>query len=271
MKVIDISKHQHSFDACQAKKLGVEAVLIRLAYAGSRDKLACSWSNDIKAAGLKLGGYGFATWHYKSMCNGSVSRARDIMHTQVAAWIKAAREAGVNWWLAVDQELEKGETMALSMDDNTKLLAEAAELIRSAGFAPCLYCSVAWDYDHIRTTGLPEWLPYWFAYYPKAMAAAGFDGANMDGLPDGKYSRWMRKVRAAGRLCGWQYGSTGWGQTLGCCSANVDRDIFYFEPSTAPISTVQLHSITTGGMSAGDLHAVEAVLQARQIEYTVNE
>lgn len=269
MRVIDISKHQVGFKPAVAKAAGVEAVIIRLAYGASPDKTALKWADSIHREGLPLGGYGFATWHYRSMCGGSVSAARNHMRQQVCTWIEAAKQAGVDWYFAIDQELESGESMALSMDENTTIINEAADLIRSAGFKPLIYCSVSWDFANIRTSHLAGDLNYWFAYYPNSIRAQDFDACTMAAVPGGMYGDWLCNCYQNGRLAGWQYGSTGFGAKYGCNSVNLDRSIFYIPYNREVFGTTELHAIVTGEMSKGDLEAVKAVLEERGIGYEV--
>ena len=163
MNVIDISKHQRTFAASTAKAAGVDGVILRHAYGTTPDTKATGWAPDVAANGLRLGGYGFATWHYKSLNGGSETTARRLMIAQVTKWIEMAKSAGTGWWFAIDQELEQGQVMGLRMTDNTNLINEAAELLRAAGLQPCLYCSVAWDMQYIKTDLLT--VPYWKAKY----------------------------------------------------------------------------------------------------------
>lgn len=276
MKVfgIDISKHQGSFAPLTARAAGVQAVLLRHAYAASPDSLALGWAEGICAAGLPLGGYGFATWHYVSVNGGSVDKARAAMQTQVQAWIAAAKGSRADWWFAVDQELESGQRMGLGKDDNTALLNEACDLLAAAGLHPCVYCSVSWDIAYIRTEELRY--PQWMARYYDGTADFGDAGADLDKLPDGQYTRWMRQLRDAGRLIGWQFASTGLGVKYGTGSANIDRSVFYAAPAVAtapgaetPTPEPTAQYITIGPASAGDVRTVCAKLESLCIPYTL--
>ncbi len=268
--IIDISRHQHSFDAAKAKAAGVRGVILRNAYAAKPDTLALSWAPSILAQGMPLGGYGFATWHYKSRNGGSVDTARALMHQQVGAWIDTAKQSGCNYWFAVDQELEAGETMGLGKATNTALLNEACEMLEKAGLHACVYCSVAWDSNYIRTAELRY--PYWMARYVDGKADFGSAGADLDRLPDSKYTRWMRQLRDAGRLVGWQFASTGYGAKYGAGSANIDRNVFYLVPAADkpergevnPQSDAQY--IAIGPLSVGDLATVQAQLDKLQVD-----
>ena len=262
MYVMDVSKHQNSLHAARAKQAGAQALILRHAYATTKDTLALSWAPAVQAAGMPLGGYGFATWHYKSRCGGSIDTARALMHQQVQTWIDAAKATGTGWWFAVDQELERNCEMGLGKADNTVLLNEACDLLAAAGLHPCVYCSVSWDMSYISTAVLRY--PYWMARYYDGKADFGDPGSDLMQLPAGKYTDWMRKLYEAGRLVGWQFASTGRGAQYGVGSESVDRNIFYAEPvvAPAPMCPVEAQSdaqyIQIGPLSAGDMRAVQA-------------
>ncbi len=60
-KCIDISKHQTAFNVERCKTSGITTVIGRLAYAGSKDKVAMTYMEQSKSTGLRVGGYGFGT------------------------------------------------------------------------------------------------------------------------------------------------------------------------------------------------------------------
>lgn len=272
MNIIDISKHQSTFAASAAKAAGVEGVILRHAYGTTPDTKATGWAPDVAANGLRLGGYGFATWHYKSLNGGSETTARRLMIAQVTKWIELAKSAVTGWWFAIDQELEQGQVMGLRMTDNTNLINEAAELLRKAGFQPCLYCSVAWDMQYIRTSDLT--VPYWMARYYDGDADFGEPGATLDKLPAGNYTDWMLELKQAGRLIGWQFASTGLGAKYGVGSANLDRNVFYADPDgydKVIFGPVQPQSqaafVALGPVSKGDANTIIKQITDLQIGY----
>lgn len=272
MNVIDISKHQSTFAASTAKAAGVEGVILRHAYGTTPDTKAAGWAPDVTANGLRLGGYGFGTWHYKSLNGGSATTARRLMIAQVTKWIEMAKSAGTGWWFAIDQELEQGQVMGLGMTANTNLINEAAELLRAAGLQPCLYCSVAWDMQYIKTDLLT--VPYWMARYYDGEADFGEIGSRIDALPDGQYTRWMRELWGAGRLIGWQFGSTGLGAKYGVGSASIDRNVFYSDPEgydsaqSGPVHPQsQAAFVALGPVSKGDANTIIKQITDLEIGY----
>lgn len=270
IKTLDISKHQMVFRPDVAVANGVDATIIRNAYAGGKDAVATSWADSIRKTKMPLGGYGFATWHYASANGRNVSKAREVMLYQVKRWIEINQAVNDNWWFAIDQELEKDESMGLDMMSNTQLLNEAARLLMDAGYKVLIYCSIAWDYSYIHTKTLDPDIKYWFAYYPTAIKGKDFDQAVFDNVPAGKYKNWLVACYDSGRLAGWQYGSTGYGAKYGCGSSNVDRSIFYQHPADMK-PTVPMSIIHTGPMTDGDIEATKNFLDARQIAYEVEK
>ncbi len=274
IKAIDISKHQGTFNAVKAKAAGVDVVLVRHAYASGMDRKALSWASAIRAQGLPLGGYGFATWHYKSKNGGSEATARALMHQQVAAWIDAAKQSACTYWFAVDQELEGGQQMGLGAVANTNLLNEACDLLEKAGLHPCVYCSVAWEMTYIKSADLHH--PYWMARYWDGKADFGDRGADIQHLPNGRYTRRMIELKDAGRLVGWQFASTGLGRKYGAGSDNLDRNIFYQHPAEKPTfgevqPAVHAQYIAVGPLSTGDQKAVLDKLDKLQIGSHIKE
>lgn len=272
MNVIDISKHQSTFVAATAKAAGVEGVILRHAYGTTQDTKATSWAPDVTANGLRMGGYGFATWHYKSLNGGSEDKARQLMVAQVTKWAALAKSTGAGWRFAIDQELEAGQTMGLGMTANTNLINEAAELLRKAGLQPCLYCSIAWDMQYIKTDLLT--VPYWMARYYDGTADFGDPGADLGALPAGRYTDWMRQLLDAKRLIGWQFASTGLGYKYGAGSANIDRNVFYSDPEGyrdvvfGPVKPQsQAAFVALGPVSKGDANTIIKQITDLEIGY----
>ncbi len=239
-KMLDISKHQSTFNASVAASKGIRTVICRCAYATSEDVKWKQFSSAVKSAGMELGTYGFLTAHYKSRNNGDYNTARAVMVQQVNKWIALAKAAGVHSWFAVDQELEPGGVMGITNKaQNTSLLNEACDMIAAAGFSPCVYCSASWVDSYIDQNALKY--PYWIAYYHSATKANDF-GLYGDGtFPASRYGNMMKAMKMANKLVAWQYGSTGCGPAYGMGSPNLDRNWMY---------------LTTDGMEDGSMEFV---------------
>ena len=234
-KCIDISKHQTAFNASVCKTAGVTTVICRLAYGTSEDVKAGTYMQAVKSAGMRLGGYGFGTWHYKSVCNGSLDKARSVMQKEVNAWIGIAKKYGVNSWVGIDQELESGQVMGLSIGDNTTLLNEAAQLIASAGLYHCLYTGANWCMNQVNVDKLT--IPMWIAYYKWYGTQKDFYNVTETFPTAGTYGRWMDAHRE--KICAWQFSSEGFADKYGCVhgSNGLDKNWLYSQPKTNASTT----------------------------------
>lgn len=99
-KALDISRWQDTLDASRAKAAGITTILCRACYGTGKDARWDAFAPAVKAAGLRLGAYGFATWHYKSANGGSAGAARAAMRAQTDALIALAAGAGADSWVA---------------------------------------------------------------------------------------------------------------------------------------------------------------------------
>lgn len=225
-KALDISRWQDTLDAAKAKAAGITTIICRAAYGTGKDARWDRFTPAIKSAGIRLGAYGFATWHYRSQNGGSLATARSLMIKQTDALIALAQAAGVDSWCAVDQELEYGQSLGLSKGDNTTLLIEACERIRAAGLHPCVYCSAGWADANIDTTALKY--PLWIAWYYNDPTDPDFVGCTpVESLP-GKWGNYMRGLGE--QLCAWQFGRIGYGAQYGVGSADVDKNWLIYQP-----------------------------------------
>ena len=231
-KCIDISKHQTSFNATTCKKENIGTVICRLAYSNTADTKLATYAPAVKNAGMKLGGYGFGTWHYKSKNNSNLNTARTRMQTEVDQWIALATHYGLTSWLAIDQELEPNQQLGLSKGDNTSLLIEAAERIKKAGFYPCLYASASWIMANVDLTRFTY--PLWVAYYKWYGIQKSFSNVP-EAFPanTGTYGQFMNSNKS--RICLWQFTSEGYASDYGCTHStnNLDKNWLYFQPDTA--------------------------------------
>lgn len=257
-KALDISRWQDTLDADAARAAGITTILCRAVYGTGKDARWDRFAPAIKAAGLRLGAYGFATWHYKNVNSGSTGAARAAMLAQTDALIALARAAGADSWVAVDQELEAGQSMGLDRAANTALLAESCERIRAAGLHPCVYCSAGWADARIDTAALGA--PLWIAWYYSDPSDPDFGGCTpLESLP----GKWGDYLRGLGRqLCAWQFGRIGYGGQYGVGSANVDRDWICYQPGEEESPMYTSDTLKIGPASAGDLNTLTALAQS---------
>lgn len=269
LRALDISKHQSTFAPQTAKAAGISVVILRAAYGGTRDVRFERFAADCRAAGLATGAYIFLTHHYYNKNKGSVETARAILNGQIDALLETLAGQGVTSWVALDQELEAGQTMALAPAENTALLNEAAARLRQAGYAPCVYCSASWAKSRLDVERLD--CPLWLAYYYADPDDPDFDDcAALENLN----TAWGEYTRSLGhKLCGWQFGRIGYGAKYGVGSANVDKDFIYredkpmaFEPTTGK----QLRCTSAANpkcetFSAPDINASLGALELDQV------
>lgn len=263
LRALDISKHQSTFAPQAAKAAGISAVILRAAYGGTRDVRFERFAADCRAAGLATGAYIFLTHHYYNKNKGSAETARAILNGQIDALLETLAGQGVTSWVALDQELEAGQTMALAPAENTALLNEAAARLRQAGYAPCVYCSASWAKSRLDVERLD--CPLWLAYYYADPDDPDFDGcAALENLN----TAWGEYTRSLGhKLCGWQFGRIGYGAKYGVGSANVDRDWIYFQPGEEeeekPVFTSD--TLKIGPVSTGDRAAIRALAESLSV------
>lgn len=258
-KALDISKHQNTFSPAAAQAAGISTVILRAAYGNFLDARFQRFSADCKAVGLRTGAYIFLTHHYYNKNDGDVNAARTIMHKHLDVLLEILEDRGITSWVALDQELEAGQTMALSPADNTALLNEAAQRLREAGYTPCVYCSASWAQSRIDMDALT--CPVWLAYYYADPEDPDFDGCASIEEVHTKYGEYMASL--GDKLCGWQFGRIGYGAKYGVGSANVDKDWIYFQPDEEkeekPVFTSD--TLKIGPVSTGDRAAIRTLAE----------
>ena len=238
-KCIDISKHQTSFNAAACKQQGVTTVLCRLAYGSSEDKCLNAHIGGVITGGMKHGGYGFGTWHYKDVAS-SYAVAREVMKVQVTKWIELAKKYACISWIGIDQELETDHKMNLNKEDNTELLCEAAQMIENAGFHPCLYASASWIMERVDLNKF-TW-PLWVAYYKDYGHNKDFCDVST-AFPSGRYGDWMNQYKD--RICIWQFTSEGYADKYGCVHVtnDLDKDWLYYQPDGEVVSDTNVNVV----------------------------
>lgn len=257
-KCIDISKHQTKFNAAACKQAGVTTVICRLAYGSSEDKCLNAHAGGVITGGMKLGGYGFGTWHYAPA---SYATAKETMKIQVNKWIELAKKYNCVSWIGIDQELESGKMMALNKEDNTELLCEAAQMIEDAGFSPCLYASASWIMERVDLTKFKY--PLWVAYYKWYGEEIDFDSVT-EQFPanTGTYGKWMNQVK--NQICLWQFTSEGYANKYGCTHGtnSVDKNWLYFQPNEIHDTTTNVPEVKYFEKYTGDTCSIAGALNS---------
>ena len=267
-KCIDISRHQTSFNAAACRQQGVTTVLCRLAYGAKEDKCLNAHIGGVITGGMRHGGYGFGTWHYKDVAS-SYAVAREVMKVQVNKWIELAKKYNCVSWIAIDQELEVGYQLNLNTEDNTELLCEAAQMIEEAGFHPCLYASASWIMEHVDLNKF-TW-PLWVAYYKWYGTEKDFSDVSPD-FPSGRYGDWMRQYK--NRICIWQFTSEGYADKYGCVHGTngLDKDWLYFQPNEQSVPNTPANVVYFAQYSGNTSSIMQALASlGEQNSYTYRE
>lgn len=259
---LDISKHQSTFNANVAKQNGVNGVICRCAYATSKDIKWDEFAQNVKDSGMNLGAYGFLTAHYNSKCSGNITTAIQVMYTQVDTWISLCKEKGCKI-LAVDQELESGNSFSLSAYDNTNLLLEACKRIENAGLLPMLYASASWIKTRVDLTRFTY--PLWVAYYYNDPNDPDFNTCSPIENVNTTYGNWMKQL--GNQLWGWQFGRTGYGSKYGVGSSNVDKNIVYYLYDGGDEMEFTSDKLKIGPASTGDRNAIKTLADQLSVGY----
>lgn len=215
--ILDISRFQEKMNFTTAALRNVTAVMVRCAYGTAKDAKFDSFAAAAEKAGMPLGAYMFATWHYSSVSKDFASAKKNAAsQTQAALSFLSGKK--ITAPVAVDLELESGAKLEFNKQQLTELTNYVLDLIKKAGYTPLLYCSVSWLYDRL----LPEQLsgPFWLAYY--------YEGAKEGSFPDTKFGKLLQAQQK--KLVLWQHSSTGSGSFYGAGSKFIDLNFgFGFE------------------------------------------
>lgn len=96
-KMLDISKHQSSFNAATAKAQGISTTICRCAYATSKDICWDTFAPAVQNAWMKLMAYGFLTAHYTSKAS-SFAQHRRLCANKCRRGLTCARPKDVPFW-----------------------------------------------------------------------------------------------------------------------------------------------------------------------------
>ena len=253
-KMLDISKHQGSFNPSVAVSNGIDSVVLRVAYATSKDSMWEDFSTSVKGSGMAYGAYGFLTAHYTTKAT-TLQQGISVLTEQVNTWINYCKEKGFTM-LAIDQERESGYSMAFGKTDNTTLLKTGVELIRKAGLTPVIYASASWINSYIDWKSID--CDFWVAYYASNSKDSDFIAYSDGSIPSGTYGSLMSSMKSANKLFAWQFGSTGnLGKKYGAGSDNIDRNwqykyILTGEEGDITVPTYKSNTLKIGPVSTGD-------------------
>lgn len=208
--VADISKHNGDVDFNAMRNAGIEGVMMRAAYGMREDVRFEQNSAAAQAAGMPYGVYQFATWHYGTDYNTAMSKA-DQQARYLLTLLQGKRVRG---YVALDLELESGESLAMNKSQLTSVANYYMSIIESAGYRPILYCSISWLQNRMNADDVHY--PLWIAYYN--------DTGSFE-FPQTNYGNTMRN--RAGDIYLWQYSSKGNGPSCGVSSTYLDMNRSY--------------------------------------------
>ena len=154
MRGIDTSKWQNgNVNFLEAKKSGYEFVFLRIGYNQTKDPFFESDYAEAKRAGLKVGGYFYATSLTEQ---GAVEDANRVLK-----WIKNKE---FDMPLAYDMEEQKMK-MSSRKDANSKQFNAFADIVRKNGFVPMLYTGSSMFNSYFNKSLINDHL--WIAKYGK--------------------------------------------------------------------------------------------------------
>ena len=148
---VDISKWQSGFDFNKALQEGVEFVILRGAYAMSKDKCFENFYNQCKSLNIPVGVY-----HY-TMAE-TVDEARDEANFMLN--ILKGKQFEYPIWLDVEDKVQK----TLGKDLLTQIITTYLDILEGAGYYVGIYSTYLYlrDYAHIDMLDkYDKWIAQW--------------------------------------------------------------------------------------------------------------
>jgi len=220
--MLDISTWQSTFNATKAKANGVSEVVIRAGYGQSKDTCFDKFAKEATSAGLRLGAYVFATYHYKSVSS-NYNAAVTNMKAQANTFINHLKTIRVTGMAVLDLEMESSQSTALTMEQLTTLSNQFLDIVKAAGYKAVLYANADWVFNRLVTRNLkhPIWMAYYFRY------GTPMDFRDHDGsFPNNTLGNKMRSIES--QIIAWQFTSEGYGSKYGVGSTNLDKNYAYY-------------------------------------------
>lgn len=167
---IDVSKWQGDIDWDKVKKAGVEFVMIRAGYRGSKTGALVEDPNFLvnirgaKRAGLKVGVYFFT------------QAVNEVEAVEEASMVIALCDGyDLDYPVVIDSEGAGGEGRADSLDveTRTKVCAAFCETIENAGYEAGVYASRSWYNANLEVNDLDDYR-IWLAEYRSTPLYGGY-------------------------------------------------------------------------------------------------
>ena len=159
---IDVSKYQSKIDFEQAKKAGVEFVIIRIGYRGYgsgtlvQDPTFEEHFTNARNAGLRVGVYCFSQ---------AVNEDEAREEAQACVYVLNGRQ--LDYPIYFDTEASgagNGRADGLGVEDRTKCAVAFCEEVKSLGYQPGVYASTTWFRKRLDLSQLTKY-NIWNAHY----------------------------------------------------------------------------------------------------------
>lgn len=159
---IDVSKYQSKIDFEQAKKAGVEFVIIRIGYRGYgsgtlvQDPKFEEHFTNARNAGLRVGVYCFSQ---------AVNEDEAREEAQACVYVLNGRQ--LDYPIYFDTEASgagNGRADGLGVEDRTKCAVAFCEEVKSLGYQPGVYASTTWFRKRLDLSQLTKY-NIWNAHY----------------------------------------------------------------------------------------------------------
>lgn len=208
--VVDISKWNGNVNFETLKSSGVKGVMMRAAYATSKDLKFENNSTQAQKYGLDYGVYQYVNFHYNTTKDAAMTKAK----TQADALIKMLSGKKIAGYVCIDLELESGYSLIMTPQELTDVTNYWCDLIQNAGYKPMVYCSVSWMQNNLIPSQIHA--PFWVAYY---------NDTGSYNFPKTGYGQYMDSN--SGKITMWQYTDQGDGSKYGTESEYVDLNRLY--------------------------------------------
>lgn len=208
--VVDISKWNGNIDFGTMKSSGVKGVMMRAAYATSKDTKFDYNSQQCEIYGIDYGVYQFATFHYNSTKDAAMTKAK----TQADYLVSILKGKKITGYVTLDLELESGYKLMMTAQELTDVANYYCGIIEKAGYKPMIYCSVSWMQNNLVASNIHY--PFWVAYY---------NDTGSYNFPKTGYGNYMNAND--GKITMWQYTDQGNGAKYGAESEYIDLNRLY--------------------------------------------
>ena len=208
--VVDISKWNGNIDFGTMKSSGVKGVMMRAAYATSKDVKFDYNSQQCEVYGIDYGVYQFATFHYNTTKDAAMTKAK----TQADYLVSILKGKKIKGYVCLDLELESNYKLNMTADELTDVTNYYCDLIQKAGYKPMIYCSVSWLQNNLVASRIHA--PFWIAYY---------NDTGSYNFPNTGYGKYMNSID--GKITMWQYTDKGNGAKYGAESEYIDLNRLY--------------------------------------------